>query len=432
LKINNLQNLQSQIKQSLQFEERKMVQRNKNIAKLQAGYLFPEIGRRRRALLERNPEAKLISLGIGNTTEPLTPHIVAKLKNAVTGLGTPAGYSGYDDDARGQQLLQDLKAKIATKLYNGIINPDEVFISDGAKCDCGRLQVLFGPDVSVAVQDPAYPVYVDGSVIAGATGSYNQAEGLFNDIVYMSCTPENNFFPDLASLPRTDLIYFCSPNNPTGAVSTKAQLKELVDFARQNKSIIILDAAYATFVQDDNLPKSIFEIEGSREVAIEVNSFSKPIGFTGVRLGWTVVPQELAFDDGSPVINDWRRVTGTLFNGASNIAQYGGLAALDDEGLTEMKQTVGYYMENARIIKQALTELGITSYGGVNSPYVWAEFPGKDSWDVFTEILEKAHVVTTPGAGFGPSGESFIRFSAFGHREDVVEATRRLKDRLDW
>jgi LL-diaminopimelate aminotransferase len=228
------------------------------------------------------------------------------------------------------------------------------------------------------------------------------------------------------------LIYFCSPNNPTGAVSTQVQLKALVDFARQNKSIIIFDAAYATFVQDDNLPKSIFEIEGSREVAIEVSSFSKPIGFTGVRLGWSIMPQELTFDDGSPVINDWRRVTGTLFNGASNIAQYGGLAALDDEGLAEMKQAVGYYMENARIIKQALTELGITTYGGVNSPYVWAEFPGKDSWNVFTEILEKAHVVTTPGAGFGPSGESFIRFSAFGHREDVVEATRRLRDRLDW
>jgi LL-diaminopimelate aminotransferase len=409
-----------------------MVQRNKNIAKLQAGYLFPEIGRRRRALLEKNPEAKLISLGIGNTTEPLTPHITAGLKNAATGLGTTASYSGYDDDARGQQLLQDLKARIAGKLYNGLVSPEEVFISDGAKCDCGRLQVLFGGGVSVAVQDPAYPVYVDGSVMAGATGQYNKALGLFDNTVYMNCTPENNFFPNLADTPRTDLIYFCSPNNPTGAVATKTQLKELVDFARNNKSIIIFDAAYAAFIQDDSLPKSIFEIEGSREVAIEVNSFSKPIGFTGVRLGWTVVPQELTFDDGTPVANDWRRVTGTLFNGASNIAQYGGLAALDDEGLGEMKQTVAYYMENARLIRQALNGLGITTYGGDNAPYVWAEFPGKDSWDVFTEILEKANVVTTPGAGFGPAGQGFIRFSAFGHREDVIEATQRLKNKLDW
>jgi LL-diaminopimelate aminotransferase len=280
----------------------------------------------------------------------------------------------------------------------------------------------------VAVQDPAYPVYVDGSVITGATGLYDSDNEQFNDIVYMSCTPENNFFPHLDTLPRTDLIYFCSPNNPTGAVSSKAQLKELVDFARQNRSIIIFDAAYAAFVQDENLPKSIFEVEGSRDVAIEVNSFSKPIGFTGVRLGWTVVPQELTFENGSPVINDWRRVMGTLFNGASNIAQYGALAALDDEGRHEMQQTVGYYMENARLIKQALTELGITTYGGTNSPYVWAEYPGQNSWDVFEEILEKAHVVTTPGSGFGPSGESFIRFSAFGHREDIVEAVRRVKE----
>ncbi|MBN1994351.1 MAG: LL-diaminopimelate aminotransferase [Anaerolineae bacterium] len=407
-----------------------MVQRNKNIAKLQAGYLFPEISRRCRALLEKNPAAKIISLGIGNTTKPLTPHLVDALKKAALGLGTPEGYSGYDDDAKGQELLQNLKTRLAEKWYHGLVGPNEVFISDGAKCDCGRLQVLFGAEVSVAVQDPAYPVYVDGSVIAGATGSYDRERGLFNNIVYMRCAPENNFFPNLAGLPPTDLIYFCSPNNPTGAVSNKTQLQALVDFARQNKSIIIFDAAYAAFVRDEALPKSIFEIEGSRAVAIEVNSFSKPIGFTGVRLGWTVVPQELTFDDGSPVMNDWRRVTSTLFNGASNLAQYGGLAALDDEGMAEMQQTVGYYMENARLIKQALAELGITTYGGVNSPYVWAEFPGRNSWEVFAEMLEKAHVVTTPGVGFGPAGESFIRFSAFGHREDIIEATRRLKEKL--
>jgi len=403
-----------------------MVQRNKNIAKLQAGYLFPEIGRRRRAFLEQNPDAQVISLGIGNTTEPLTPHIVEAMRDAVIGLGTPEGYSGYDDDAKAQALLQNLKARIAERWYGGIVSADEIVVSDGAKPDCGRMQVLFGSDVTVAIQDPAYPVYVDGSVIAGATGTYNREKAQFDGIVYMSCTPENDFFPDLGSLPRTDLIYWCSPNNPTGAVSTREQLRALVDFARQNGSIVIFDAAYSAFVKDEVLARSIFEIEGSREVAIEINSLSKPIGFTGVRLGWTVVPGELTFDDGSPVLADWRRIMGTLFNGSSNVAQYGALAALDDEGMGEMQQTVGYYMENARIIKQALTELGITTYGGVNSPYVWAHFPAQDSWDVFESILQEAHVVTTPGSGFGPAGAGCIRFSAFGHREDVVEATRRL------
>ncbi|HEV57863.1 MAG TPA: aminotransferase class I/II-fold pyridoxal phosphate-dependent enzyme, partial [Phycisphaerales bacterium] len=243
---------------------------------------------------------------------------------------------------------------------------------------------------------------------------------------YMRCTPENDFFPDLAALPRTDLIYWCSPNNPTGAVSTREQLQALVDFARQNGSIIIFDAAYSAFVQDEALPRSIFEIEGSHEVALEVCSLSKPVGFTGVRLGWTAVPQALSFDDGTPVRQDWRRIMGTLFNGSSNVAQYGALAALDDEGMEEMQQTVDYYMENARIIKQTLTDLGITTYGGENAPYVWAHFPGQDSWDVFEAILHQAHVVTTPGSGFGPAGAGCVRFSAFGHREDILEATRRL------
>jgi LL-diaminopimelate aminotransferase len=407
-----------------------MVKRNPNIAKLPAGYLFPEIGRRRRALLERQPDADVISLGIGNTTEPLTPHIAAGLRDAAAGLGTAEGYSGYDDDPKGQALLQNLKAKISEKWYRGRIGPEEIFISDGAKCDCGRLQLMFGADATIAVQDPAYPVYVDGSVMIGAAGAHNRERGQFEGITYLPCTPANDFFPDLSSLPRTGLIYFCSPNNPTGAVSTREQLQELVRTARRNGSIVIFDAAYAAFIQDDRLPRSIFEIEGSREAALEINSFSKPIGFTGVRLGWTAVPRELAFDDGSPVSKDWSRVMSTLFNGASNIAQYGALAALDDEGLAEMRRTVGYYMENARIIKEGLTGLGLKSYGGVNSPYVWAEFPGRKSWDVFTDILEKAHVVTTPGSGFGPSGEGFIRFSAFGHRADVEEAVKRLRERL--
>ena len=407
-----------------------MVKRNKYIAKLQAGYLFPEIGRRKKTLLEKEPDAKLISLGIGNTTEPLSPHIVEGLQEEVTKLGTPEGYTGYDDDAQAQEFLGKLRTKISKNWYNDIVSPDEITVSDGSKPDCGRLLLLFGSHVSVAVQDPAYPVYVDGSVMIGATGEYNSETEEFDGIEYLRCTPENDFFPDLSEAKRTDLIYFCSPNNPTGAVATKDQLKELVDFARKNRSIIIFDAAYSEFIKEKSLPRSIFEIEGARECAIEVSSLSKPAGFTGVRLGWTIVPKELKFDDGESVGKDWQRVMGTLFNGSSNIAQHGAIAALSDIGLSEVKEKVNYYMENAKIIKDGLEGLGIKTYGGVNSPYIWAAFPGKKSWDVFEDILTKAHVVTTPGAGFGKAGEEYVRFSAFGKNSDIKEAVKRLQEKL--
>jgi len=403
-----------------------MVKRNPNLAKLQAGYLFPEINRRKQEALKRNPGAKIISLGIGNTTEPLTPHVVAGLTQAVADLGTRERYSGYGDE----QGLTELREKIATTLYQSLVEADEVFVSDGSKCDIGRLQTLFGPDVTIAVQDPSYPVYVDGSVLAGATGLYNDQNQNFDGIVYMACTAENGFFPDLEKLPRTDLIYLCSPNNPTGAVATKEQLKALISLAAKNKSIIVFDAAYREYIEDDSLPKSIYEVEGAKEVAIETNSFSKSVGFTGVRLGHTVVPKELKYDDRTPVSKDWNRVMTTIFNGASNIVQRGGLAALDEQGLEEMRATVAYYKENARLIKETLDELGIENHGGKNSPYLWARFPGKKSWDVFSEILNEAFVVTTPGSGFGPAGEGFIRFSAFGHREDVEEAVERLRAKL--
>jgi LL-diaminopimelate aminotransferase len=400
-----------------------MVTRNKNMTRLLSGYLFPEINRRKREFLQKNPEAKLISLGIGNTTEPLTPHIVYGLHREVAALGTQDGYSGYGDE----QGLTAFRRLIAERLYRNIVSGDEVFVSDGAKCDIGRLQILFGNDVKIAVQDPSYPVYVDGSVIAGVTGPYNQEKLGFDRITYMKCLPENHFFPDLTHLPAVDLIYFCSPNNPTGAVATREQLKALIDFARKSRAIIIFDAAYAEYITDPTLPKSIFEVDGAREVAIEVNSFSKPIGFTGVRLGWTIVPNELKFDDGTPVRNDWNRIMTTIFNGASNIAQYGGMAALDEEGLREMRQLITYYLENTAIVKETLEHIGITTYGGINAPYVWAHFPERKSWDVFTEILEKCHIITTPGSGFGPAGEGFVRFSAFGRRNDFQEAANRLR-----
>jgi len=398
-----------------------MVQRNKNFAKLQAGYLFPEINRRKTEFLANNPDAQIISLGIGDTTEPLSDSVVKSLVKSAQGMGNLDGYSGYG----AEQGMSSLREKIAEVFYNNIINADEVFISDGAKCDTGRLQMMFGNDATIAVQDPSYPVYVDSAVIMGQTGQYNNDNQQFDNIVYMKCVPENDFFPELQ---KADIIYFCSPNNPTGAAATKDQLKQLVDFAKDNKSIIIFDAAYAEFISDPDIPKSIYEVEGAKDVAIEICSFSKPFGYTGVRLGWTIVPKTVLFEDGTPVHNDWNRVMTTVFNGASNIIQKATLDVLSSEqGITEMRALVDFYMENAKIIKDALDGLGFTTYGGKNAPYTWVKIEGMDSWQAFSYILENAHIVTTPGAGFGPGGEGYVRFSAFAHRENVLEAIERMK-----
>lgn len=396
-----------------------MVQRNKNLAKLQAGYLFPEINRRKNEFMAKNPDADIISLGIGNTTEPLQPSVVKALKDAAESMATVEGYSGYGDE----QGMTALREKIAQQMYTAQISAEEVFVSDGAKCDTGRIQLLFGEDASIAVQDPSYPVYVDSSVIMGQTGEYNADLDQFDNIVYMKCSAENGFFPKLE---KADLIYFCSPNNPTGAVATKEQLTKLVQFAKDNNSIIIFDAAYAEFISDPDLPKSIYDIEGAKEVAIEVCSFSKPLGYTGVRLGWTIVPKELKFEDGSSVHSDWNRIMTTIFNGASNIIQTATIHILNDQGMLEMRKLVDYYMENAKIIKSALDEYGFTTYGGKNAPYIWVKIESMSSWEAFSFILENAHIVTTPGAGFGPGGEGYVRFSAFGHRDNVIKATKRM------
>jgi len=397
-----------------------MLNRNPCIANIKAGYLFPEIAKRRREYAAAHPQAHIISLGVGNTTEPILPHIDAGLVEGARKLGTVEGYSGYQDEG-----LLALREKISGVFYSGQFAPDEIFISDGAKCDIGRLQLLFGARTPVAVQDPSYPVYVDGSVLIGAAGGW-EGSG-YKGITYLPCTAENNYFPDLSRLPPNCLIYFCSPNNPTGAVSTRQQLELLVKAAQKNGSVIIFDGAYMCYIRDNALPKTIFEIEGAKTCAIEVNSLSKPAGFTGVRLGWTVVPKELKYGSGESVKADWARITGTVFNGASNIAQAGGLAALDSEGQKEMRHLCDFYLENAKLIRGALEKLGVVCVGGDNSPYIWARFPGRDSWEVFSEILSKCQVITTPGSGFGPAGESFVRFSAFGHRGDVEEACRRLE-----
>lgn len=400
-----------------------MTKRNPNIAKLHAGYLFPEIHKRKVAFIEKNPTAKIISLGIGDTTEPIPEAISHGMAEYSKELGTLDGYSGYGPE-KGIPALREL---VADTVYKGIVKPDDVFISDGSKCDIGRLQILFGSDCTVALQDPTYPAYVDSAVVSGKSGKFDQVKGQYENVVYMPCNPENHFFPDLKNTPRTDIIFFCSPNNPTGTVATREQLKELVAFAKQNKSIIIYDAAYAHFIQDLRFPKTIYEIEGAREVAIELGSMSKMAGFTGVRLGWSVVPRELKFEDGSEVHQDWHRLHHTYFNGASNIAQHGAISALHERGWNEVVNQTKFYLENAKILRDVFKKKGYEVYGGVHAPYLWVKFPDKKSWDVFEMLLTNAHIVCTPGAGFGPSGEGFIRFSAFGHRENIIEAAARLE-----
>lgn len=400
------------------------VTRNANFEKLQAGYLFPEIGRRRNAYLEKNPDANIISLGIGDTTQPIPKHILSGLQKGADKLGTKDGYSGYGDGNGNVELRE----KIAKELYGGRISADEVFVSDGAKCDISRLQLMFGAQVVSAVQDPSYPVYVDTSVMMGQTGLVNKETSQFENVVYLPCNPDNGFWPDFESLPRADVYYVCSPNNPTGAVATKEQLTNLVKFCKEKGSICVFDAAYAPFIRSPGVPKSIFEIEGAKEVAIEVNSFSKYAGFTGVRLGWTIVPSDLKFADGTPVKNDWNRVMGTTFNGASNVVQSGGLAILDPEGIEEINTLIDYYLENAKILKDCFDELGFKVHGGVDAPYIFVDLDGKSSWDTFSEILESVQVVTIPGAGFGPGGEGFLRMSAFAPRESCIEAVKRFKE----
>ncbi|CAN4100669.1 unnamed protein product [Withania somnifera] len=400
------------------------VSRNENLAKLQAGYLFPEIARRRSAHMLKHPDAQIISLGIGDTTEPIPEFITSAMAQRAHELSTLKGYSGYG----AEQGEKQLRASIASTYYANVgLEEDEIFVSDGAKSDISRLQVLFGSNVTMAVQDPSYPAYVDSSVIMGQTGQFQKDVEKYGNIAYMKCTPENGFFPNLSSVPRTDIIFFCSPNNPTGAAASREQLTKLVQFAKDNGSILVYDSAYAMYICDDS-PKSIFEIPGAKEVAIEVSSFSKYAGFTGVRLGWTAIPKALLYSDGFPVAKDFNRIVCTSFNGASNIAQAGGLACLSPEGFKAMMDVVGYYKENTKIIMETFNSLGYKVYGGKNAPYVWVQFPGRSSWEVFSEILEKTHVVTTPGSGFGPGGEGFVRVSAFGHRENVVEACRRFKE----
>lgn len=401
---------------------------NLNYDKLQAGYLFPEIAKRTRAFQAEHPDARVMRLGIGDTTEPLTPSVIAGLHRGVGKLADVRTYSGYGAEQGNQELRQALADR-----YRGLgvyIEPDEVFVSDGAKPDSANIQSIFGVDNIVAVQDPAYPVYVDSNVIAGRTGQWK--DGRFQGLVYMPCTADNGFIPAVPE-GKVDLIYLCSPNNPTGAVATREQLKTFVDYAREVKAVIIFDSAYAAFISDPELPLSIFEIDGAAECALEISSFSKEAGFTGVRLGWSVVPKALVCEnaEAGKVHRLWNRRQTTMFNGASNVVQEGGLAVMSEPGQRECGEMVAYYMKNARTIKDGLEALGLTVYGGVNAPYVWMQTPnGMGSWEFFDKLLNEAHVVGTPGSGFGPSGEGFFRLSAFGHAEDIEAAVTSIRENL--
>ncbi len=405
-----------------------MVTTNENYDKLSPNYLFVEIARRAKSFSEKNPGVKILKLGIGNTTEPLSPTVIKGLRLGVDKLADVKTYTGYGDeqgDARLRKSIADFYSRRSVSLA-----PDEIFISDGAKSDAANIQSIFGLRSVVAVQDPAYPVYVDSNVIAGRTGPSKGTT--YDGMVYMPCTEQNGFFPDPPSQ-KVDLIYLCSPNNPTGAVATKEQLGTFVDYARKNKAVIIFDAAYSSFISDPKLPRSIYEAEGAKECSIEVNSFSKSSGFTGVRLGWAAVPKALVVEKTQPgKINSlWNRRQTTMFNGASNIAQEGGLAAISEQGVKENQAVIDGYMTNARKIKECLVQKGLRVFGGVNAPYLWVRTPNNmSSWEFFDKILNEANVVVTPGSGFGPSGEGYVRLSAFGHREDILEAVESIKERL--
>jgi LL-diaminopimelate aminotransferase len=407
-----------------------MVKINTNYRKLSAGYLFPKIGRRVRKFQQQNPQVVIHRLGIGNTTEPLSPAAIKGLHESVDRLAALETYSGYGDE-QGETALRSALAE-----YYGHrdvqLDPDEFFVSDGAKPDAGNIQSIFGADSLVAFQDPAYPVYVDSNVIAGRSGAYNSERGDYAGFVYMVCAEENGFIPEPPQQ-KVDLIYICSPNNPTGAVVTHDQLRSFVDYALEYKAVIIYDSSYSEYIADPALPRTIYEIEGAKKCAIEINSFSKWAGFTGVRLGWSIVPEKLSTEDSEPgeLRRLWLRRQTTFFNGASNIAQQGGLAVLSPQGQKEAGELISYYMENARIIREGLQAKGLQVYGGVNAPYLWLKTPGGlTSWAFFDKLLSEAHVVGTPGSGFGPSGEGYFRLSAFGHRTSIEEAVDSVRKKL--
>ncbi|MET0065958.1 MAG: LL-diaminopimelate aminotransferase [Candidatus Thiodiazotropha sp.] len=406
-----------------------MIKINENYKKLQASYLFSDIAKRVSAFQEANPDKNIIRLGIGDVTRALPDACIKALHAAVDEMAQDATFHGYGPE-QGYDFLREAIAKGDFQSRGCQIDADEIFVSDGAKCDSGNFQEIFSADIRVAIPDPVYPVYVDTNVMAGRTGA--ASEGRYTGLTYLDGTRENGFIPELPSEP-VDLIYLCFPNNPTGATATKAQLKQWVDYARENKSLILFDAAYEAFVQDPELPRSIYEIEGAREVAVEFRSFSKTAGFTGTRCAFTVVPKDCTAytAQGEPVSIHglWNRRHTTKFNSVSYPVQKAAEAVYSPEGRTQVQELVAYYMNNARYIREQIEGLGFECIGGENSPYIWIDAKG-DSWDFFDQLLNKAGVVCTPGAGFGRCGEGYIRISAFNSFENVQQAMNRIRESL--
>ncbi len=408
-----------------------MARINDSYLKLQTGYLFPEIGRRVKAFTDANTDAQVIRLGIGDVTLPLAPAVLKAFHEGVDDMAKGETFHGYGPE-QGYDWLSQIIIDKAYKPLGVDLKTSEVFISDGSKCDCANILDIFDLGNKVAICDPVYPVYNDTNVMVGRTGQADD-KGYYEGIHYMPCTGANNFTPSIPN-EKVDVIYLCYPNNPTGAVATRADLKKWVDYALANDAVILFDAAYEAFITEAEIPHSIYEVEGARECAIEFRSFSKTAGFTGVRCGLVVVPEELmgTTTEGAKYSFNklWNRRQTTKFNGVSYPVQKAAAAVYSDEGWAQIKETIDYYMENARIIREGLTDAGITCFGGVNAPYIWLETPaGMTSWDFFDKLLNECHVVGTPGSGFGPSGEGYFRLSAFGDRANVETAVQRIREK---
>ena len=401
-----------------------MVKINSDYTLLRSSYLFSAIAVKVKEYEQNNPDANIIRLGIGDVTRPLTGTIIDSLHKAVDEMASESTFRGYAPDL-GYEFLRSAIARNDYELRGCDISADEIFVSDGAKSDSGNIQEIFSKDCRVAVCDPVYPVYVDTNVMAGRAGTYDEESGKWSNIIYMPCTRETGFLPEIPS-ETPDIIYLCFPNNPSGSTMTKSRLQEWVDYAVRNKAIIIFDAAYESYIRNEDVPHSIYECEGARECAIELRSFSKNAGFTGVRLGFTVIPKTLSVD-GVTLHSLWARRHGTKYNGAPYIVQRAGEAVYSEEGKKEIRGLVDYYMNNATYILNGLKAAGYEVSGGVNAPYIWLKTPkGMSSWEYFDYLLNNASVVGTPGSGFGPSGEGYFRLTAFGDADKTKEAVDRI------
>lgn len=404
-----------------------MIKINENYLNLQDSYLFSTIAKKVAEFQEKNPDKKVIKLGIGDVTLPIAPKVIEAIHKAADEMAVKESFRGYGPE-QGYDFLREKIVEFDYKKRGIDIEKDEIFVSDGAKCDTANIQELFDKDNIIAITDPVYPVYLDTNVMAGRSGKFNEETGKFEKIVYMPVKAENNFIPEFPK-EKVDIIYLCLPNNPTGTVLNKEELKKWVDYAIENEAIILFDSAYEAFISEENVPHSIYEIEGAKKVAIEFRSFSKTAGFTGVRCAYTVVPKELKIRDIS--LNKlWNRRQCTKFNGVPYITQRAAEAVYTEEGQKQIKENISYYMNNAKIIREGLKEAGYTVYGGINAPYIWLKVPnGMTSWEFFDKLLEEKNIVGTPGSGFGPSGEGYFRLTAFGSYENTIEAIERIKSK---